>query len=73
MAGAIVNVASGENVSNQQLVDCINTHGFALSLPTGGTAATMPLCNATRLRELLGLEPTPVRRWIDAHLSARIA
>ena len=70
-AGMIVNVASGENVSNAVLLECLNRHGFDLSLARQGPGQVMPDCDVNRLRAELGIDPIPVRGWLDAWAQRR--
>lgn len=59
----IVNVASGENVSNQQIIDEFNSLGYALELKATSERKVCAECNVERLIEL-GVVPIKVSEFI---------
>lgn len=52
----IVNVASGENVSNQQLMTLLNDFGYRISFARPDTIEHSVTCNVSRLSDL-GIQP----------------
>lgn len=67
----IVNVASGENVSNQDIVDTLNSCGCRVSLQRQTEREARPLCDITRLRAL-GINPVPVRSYLENFLKKSV-
>jgi nucleoside-diphosphate-sugar epimerase len=64
---AIVNVASGENVSNGELAAAFEGCGWTIALSRTTPVQPAPRCDVGRLRAL-GVEPVPVRKAIEARL-----
>jgi nucleoside-diphosphate-sugar epimerase len=69
-ATGIVNVASGENVSNAELAEVFNHCGWAVSLARENPRQAAPVCDVRRLRAL-GVHPRPVRAVIEARLNEK--
>ena len=68
-ASGIFNVASGENVSNGELAEVFERHGWRIALTRGATPKqAAPLCDTARIRAL-GVDPLPVRQVIAARLA----
>lgn len=66
-AGGIVNVATGENVSNGELAEVFERCGWRVSLARSGPKQAAPVCSTERLRAL-GVAPAPVRDLIERRL-----
>ncbi|RJG05972.1 NAD(P)-dependent oxidoreductase [Noviherbaspirillum cavernae] len=66
-ANGIVNLASGENVSNAELTEVFNRCGWSVSLSRDIACQQAPLCDVQRL-SALGLVPRPVRAVIESRL-----
>jgi nucleoside-diphosphate-sugar epimerase len=69
-ATGIVNVASGENVSNAELADVFNRCGWSVSLSREIPRQPAPVCDVQRLVSLWK-QPRPVRAVVEAYLKAR--
>ena len=63
----IFNVASGENVSNQEIVDTLNTHGWHISLSRLSEREDQVVCDISKLKAL-GVEPSLVRDNMDSFI-----
>ena len=59
----IVNVASGENISNQDIADVLNQNGFNVSLRGNSPRETPPRCDISKLKSL-GIHPTSVPDYL---------
>jgi nucleoside-diphosphate-sugar epimerase len=66
-AEGTVNVASGENVSNEELAQVFEAHGWTVALARTTPKQVAPVVAIDRLRGL-GIEPVPVRQAIEAQL-----
>lgn len=66
-AKGIVNVASGENVSNAELADVFNRCGWTITLSRDIPRQQAPLCDVQRLTALWQ-RPRPVRSVIESYL-----
>jgi len=63
----IYNVASGENVSNQEIIDFLNTRGCKIVLCRHSPKAYSGICDVSKLRSL-GIEPVLVRDYLRTFL-----
>lgn len=63
--GGILNVASGQNMSNGEIVECLNARRFAITLRRATVREARPECDIARLRGL-GIEPVPLRSFLAA-------
>ncbi len=63
----IVNVASGENVSNGELAEVFEAAGWSIELARQSPRQTAAVCDTGRLARL-GVRPTPVREAVAARL-----
>ncbi len=63
----IVNLASGENVSNQDIVDALNSIGCKIKLMRETPRETPAVCDITKLKAL-GVQPVPVRGYLKYFL-----
>jgi nucleoside-diphosphate-sugar epimerase len=63
----IVNVASGENVSNLELATVFNQCGWPVQLANDTPRQAAPVCNIQRIL-LLGLKPKRVRNVVETYL-----
>lgn len=68
----IVNVASGENVSNQDIVDTLNVCGGRVALQRQTEREMRPVCDITRLTAL-GINPIAVRSYLQNFMKESIA
>lgn len=68
----VVNVASGENVSNGELAAVFERCGWRIALERESPKQAAPLCDTARLRDL-GVEPTPVRSAVESRLKEDVA
>lgn len=59
----IVNVASGQNISNQDIADVLNENGFRISVKTQSPRETPPRCDITKLKAL-GVNPVSVPDYL---------
>jgi nucleoside-diphosphate-sugar epimerase len=66
-ATGIVNVASGENVSNAELAEVFNRCGWSVSLSRDVPRQSAPACDVQRLASL-GVTPRPVRTVLEDYL-----
>ena len=66
----IINIASGENVSNQDIADMLNAEGCKVTLQRPSARENRPLCDITKLRQL-GIEPVPVRDYLRNYIKDR--
>jgi nucleoside-diphosphate-sugar epimerase len=68
-ARGIVNVASGESVSNGELAEVFASRGIVTRFTRDAPPQVVPLCRIERLKAL-GITPEPIRqslaRWLDA-------
>lgn len=69
--GTIFNVASGENVSNAELVERINAAGWNLRLTGRAEPVTAPRIDISRLRSL-GVEPRRLGDFLSSYLDRPI-
>ncbi len=67
-ARGIVNVASGENVSNEELAEVFDRSGWTVDLARFTPRQAAPVCAVDRLHAL-GVRPTPVRHAIETLLN----
>ncbi len=67
IAGLTVNLSSGKNVTNGELVDLINSHGYSLSLARESEAAPAPVCVNERMREQLLVTPSTLQDWLSRY------
>ncbi len=63
----IINLASGENVSNQDIVDALNGIGCKITLSRETPRETPAICDISRLKAL-GIQPVPVRGYLKYFL-----
>ncbi|ASU40574.1 hypothetical protein hmeg3_21245 [Herbaspirillum sp. meg3] len=63
----IVNVASGQNVSNQDIVNFLNHNGWNIQFGVGGIGGASPVCDITRLREL-GVMPVALLDFLNLYI-----
>jgi nucleoside-diphosphate-sugar epimerase len=63
----VVNVASGENLSNADLAEVFERHGRRIRFERETLRQAAPLCEVTRLHAL-GVRPRPARDVLDAIL-----
>lgn len=68
----IVNVASGENVSNQDIIDVVNSMGWRIQCARETSREKQVSCDVRRLRGL-GVEPTGVRDFIRAYMGGLLS
>lgn len=68
-AGGIINVASGENISNAELADVFNLCGWSVALNRDIPRQQAPLCDVQRLTALWQ-SPRPVRAVVESYLRA---
>jgi nucleoside-diphosphate-sugar epimerase len=68
-ATGIVNVASGENISNAGLAALFAQHGWTVTFNNAGTPQQAPACPLARLAAL-GVAPRPVRDVLAACLTS---
>jgi nucleoside-diphosphate-sugar epimerase len=68
-ATGIVNVASGENISNAGLAALFAQHGWTVTFNNAGTPQQAPACPLARLA-VLGVVPRPVRDVLAACLTS---
>jgi nucleoside-diphosphate-sugar epimerase len=59
----VFNVASGENVSNQELVDTLNACGYTIDLSWQSDKVSLPHCDISKIKAL-GITPVPVLRYL---------
>ena len=59
----IVNVASGNNISNQDVIDVLNAEGFKISVRTQSEREIRPLCDISKMKEL-GINPVSVTTYL---------
>lgn len=59
----IVNIASGENVSNQEIVDALNKEGCAITLQRQSPLEAPALCDVSKLKAL-GVSPVNLRDYL---------
>lgn len=62
-ASRIINVASGENISNQDIMDVVNSYGYNISCQRQSEREKRPACDISRLRDL-GIHPTSVTTYL---------
>jgi UDP-glucose 4-epimerase len=67
----VVNVASGEQVSNHELAEVFRRHGWSVSLARDSARQRRATCSVTRLSEL-GVVARPVRAVLDACLGTKV-
>ena len=60
----IVNVASGENVSNAEIAAVFNEHGWTIAMARDGDRQHLPVCNVEALAAL-GVKPQKVRDVVE--------
>jgi nucleoside-diphosphate-sugar epimerase len=60
----IVNIASGENVSNQNIADTLNAAGFDITLQHQSKRENPPVCDITKLNAI-GIKPVLVRSYLQ--------
>jgi nucleoside-diphosphate-sugar epimerase len=63
----VYNVASGENVSNQEIADILNGLGCHITLSQYSERQNTPTCDVSKLKSF-GLEPTLVRNYLKFFL-----
>jgi nucleoside-diphosphate-sugar epimerase len=68
----IVNIGSGENVSNQDIVDALNATGCDITLQRQSTRENPPVTDIHKLKAL-GVNPLPVRSYLQTYLKERQA
>jgi nucleoside-diphosphate-sugar epimerase len=62
------NVASGENLSNAEIVDWLNARGFDITLARESGRERMPVCDVSRLHRL-GIVPARLRDYLAHYLA----
>jgi nucleoside-diphosphate-sugar epimerase len=67
----IVNVASGEQVSNQELAEIFERHGWSVSLARDSARERRARCSVSRLAQL-GVAARPVSAVLDACLGTKV-
>lgn len=67
-ASGIINVASGENVSNIELAEVFNRCGWSVSLRRDTPRQSAPICDVQRLTSL-GTHVRPVRSVVETYLN----
>ena len=67
----IFNVASGQNVSNQQLVETLNSLGCDIKLRHNSSLQMTPVCNISKINDL-GIYPITVAEYLESVLDRRI-
>lgn len=67
----IVNVASGEQISNQELAEVFRRHGWSVSLARDSARERSAACSVSRLAQL-GVAARPVRAVLDACLGTKV-
>ena len=68
----IFNVASGENVSNQELADTLNANGCEITLRSHSEKTHLPVCDISRLKAI-GITPTLVRTYLQSFMKQQRA
>ena len=63
----IFNVASGENVSNEEIVESLNASGCRISLSRRSNRQDQARCDVTKIRAF-GIQPVLVRDYLKAFL-----
>jgi len=63
----VFNVASGENVSNQDIVDTINEFGFQINLSQNSDRQNAPVSDISKVLEI-GVRPILVRNYLQIFL-----
>jgi nucleoside-diphosphate-sugar epimerase len=63
----IINVASGENVSNQEIVTALNMLGCSITMKWQSPREIRPVCDISKLKAL-GVSPRPVRSFLQSFL-----
>lgn len=66
-AQGVVNVASGENVSNRELAECMAQKGWSVSFSRESAPQAFPVCSVDRLEEL-GVRPVKARQFIETYM-----
>ena len=64
----VVNVASGAAVTNREIADCLETHGWQVSFSRHDQPADTPACDITRLRSL-GVEPIGTINFLNTYIA----
>jgi UDP-glucose 4-epimerase len=67
----IVNVASGEQVSNHELAEVFRRHGWSVSLARDSARERRATCSVSRLSQL-GVVARPARAVLDACLGTKV-
>jgi UDP-glucose 4-epimerase len=68
--GEIVNIASGENISNGEIVDILNAQGYQIQLQRQSKRETRPVCDVAKLRAL-GVAPLSLRLYLQRVVTFR--
>ena len=63
--GGIMNLASGQNVSNGEIIACLNARGFEITLTRETARDIHPVCDISRLNGL-GIQPMSLRSFLAA-------
>jgi nucleoside-diphosphate-sugar epimerase len=66
----VFNVASGENVSNQDIVDTINAFGYKISLRNNSDRQNPPISDISKVMGI-GVQPILVRDYLQTFLKNR--
>jgi hypothetical protein len=67
-AQGVINVASGRNIANAELVEIFGQAGWALTLTGARSTSTAPVCATERLRSL-GVAPRDIAQVLSAALA----
>ena len=60
----IVNVASGKNISNQDIADTLNAAGFQIKIQRQSEREIRPCCDISKIK-MLGIIPVSVQAYIE--------
>lgn len=71
-SSGIINVASGEQVSNAELAEVFRRHGWSVSLSRESARELRPPCTVSRLAQL-GIVARPVRAVLDGCLGTELS
>jgi nucleoside-diphosphate-sugar epimerase len=66
-APGIVNVASGENVTNRQLADCLNQSGCHIEFSGNTKTQRLPVCDISKLKSL-NVHPVSVIDYLETFM-----
>lgn len=65
----IINIASGENISNQDIADTLSAAGLQVSIKHQSEREVRPRCDISKM-QTLGINPLPVKTYIENLMKA---